>query len=75
MTSTKKEASGVKLVTVADTTSEADTRATRQGIQGPATRTETTEPILPKSTWRHDRGLQIHTQHPQNRAGATTTRD
>ena len=36
---------------------EADTRATD---------TETTEPILPKSTWRHDRGLQIHTQHLQN---------
>ena len=31
-------------------------------------------PSLPKSTWRHDRGLQMHTQHIQNRAGATTTR-
>ena len=41
---------------------EADTRATRQRLRGPATRTETTEPILQKSTWRHDRGLQIHTQ-------------
>ena len=44
------------------TSSEADSRATRQRLRGPATRTETTEPILPKSTWRHDRGLQIHTQ-------------
>ena len=46
----------------------------RDRLRGPATRTETTEPILPKSTWRHDRGLQIHTQHIQNRAGASTTR-
>ena len=38
------------------TSNEADTRATRQRLRGPATRTETTEPILPKSTWRHDRG-------------------
>ena len=53
---------------------KADTRATRQRLRGPAARTETTEPILPKSTWQHDRGLQIHTQHIQNRAGATTTR-
>ena len=56
------------------TSNEADTRATRQRLRGPATRTETTEPILPKSTWRHDRGLQIHTQHIQNRAGTSTTR-
>ena len=50
-------------------------------LLGPATRTETTEPILPKSTWRHDRGLQIHTQHiykteqePLQRESNTTTR-
>ena len=34
------------------TSNEADTRATRQRLWGPATPTETTEPILPKSTWR-----------------------
>ena len=62
------------------TSNEADTRATRQRLRGPATRTETTEPILPKRTWRHDRSLQIHTQHiqteqePLQRESNTTTR-
>ena len=59
------------------TSNEADTRATRQRLRRPATHTETTEPtsILLRSTWQHDRGLHIHTQHLQNRAGATIVRD
>ena len=36
------------------TSNEAETRATRQILRGSATHTETTEPILPKSTWRHN---------------------
>ena len=62
------------------TSTEADTRATRQRLRGPATRTETTEPILPKpcgdmiAAYKFSHSIYKTELEPLQRPGSLTPR-